>query len=147
MIGSYPFKIIYLELSLPVFHHTSEKIHLSSSMIDPGLLPNRYLEREIHQILSKSPRILSQYGEIQGDTGLRNAMSEYLKNFGVAAAPDNLLVTSGSQQGIDLVARTFVGPGDVVVMEAPTYPGAIDVFFAGEELQSSPSLLMLMGCE
>ncbi|WP_342044097.1 MocR-like pyridoxine biosynthesis transcription factor PdxR [Bacillus sp. OTU530] len=110
------------------FHHTSEKIHLSSSMIDPGLLPNRYLEREIHQILSKSPRILSQYGEIQGDTGLRNAMSEYLKNFGVAVAPDNLLVTSGSQQGIDLVARTFVGPGDVVVMEAPTYPGAIDVF-------------------
>jgi DNA-binding transcriptional MocR family regulator len=97
-------------------------------MIDPGLLPNRYLVQEIHQMLSENPRILSQYGEIQGDAQLRNAMYEYLKRFGVPSTPENILVTSGSQQGIDLVARTFVGPGDVVVMEAPTYPGAIDVF-------------------
>ncbi|MBV7507694.1 PLP-dependent aminotransferase family protein [Bacillus sp. sid0103] len=110
------------------FHLVPEKINLSSSMIDPGLLPNRYLEREIHQMLSENPRILSQYGEIQGDTELRKAMCEYLKRSGVPSFPENLLVTSGSQQGIDLVARTFVGPGDVVVMEAPTYPGAIDVF-------------------
>lgn len=39
-----------------------------------------------------------------------------------------MLVTNGSQQGIDLIARTFVGPGDVVILEAPTYPGAIDIF-------------------
>ncbi|MDE3839122.1 PLP-dependent aminotransferase family protein [Bacillus methanolicus] len=110
------------------FHQVPERIHLSSSMIDPGLLPNRNLEREIHQVLSENPRILSQYGEIQGDAQLRHAMYEYLKRLGVPAAPENILVTSGSQQGIDLVARTFVGPGDVVVMEAPTYPGAIDVF-------------------
>jgi DNA-binding GntR family transcriptional regulator len=41
------------------FHLVPEKINLSSSMIDPGLLPNRYLEREIHQMLSDNPRILS----------------------------------------------------------------------------------------
>ncbi len=110
------------------FHLVPEKINLSSSMIDPGLLPNRFLEREIHQILSDNPRLLSQYGEIQGDIHLRKAMDEYLKRVGVPSTPENILVTSGSQQGIDLVARTFVGPGDVVVMEAPTYPGAIDVF-------------------
>ncbi|MBT2699146.1 PLP-dependent aminotransferase family protein [Bacillus sp. ISL-40] len=110
------------------FHLVPEKINLSSSMVDPGLLPNRYLEREIHQMLSENPRILSQYGEIQGDTLLRKEMVEYLKSSGVPSTPENILVTSGSQQGIDLVARTFVGPGDVVVMEAPTYPGAIDVF-------------------
>lgn len=110
------------------FHITPEKIQLSSSMIDPGLLPNRYLEREINQILANDPRILSRYGEIQGDLQLRNAMCEYLKGSGVPATPDHIIVTNGSQQGLDLVARTFVGPGDVVVMEAPTYPGAIDVF-------------------
>ncbi|MGG0413381.1 PLP-dependent aminotransferase family protein [Peribacillus simplex] len=110
------------------FHHVPEKIHLSSSMIDPGLLPNRYLEQEVHQVLSENPKILSQYGNIQGDEQLRNAMYEYLKRLEVPTAPDNIIVTSGSQQGIDLIARTFVGPGDVVVMEAPTYPGAIDVF-------------------
>ncbi|WP_028402062.1 PLP-dependent aminotransferase family protein [Ectobacillus panaciterrae] len=110
------------------FHHIPGEIQLSSSMIDPGLLPNQYLGQEIRQLLSENPRMLSQYGEIQGDLQLRNAMTEYLKIFGVPAAPDNLLITNGSQQGIDLIARTFVGPGDVVVMEAPTYPGAIDVF-------------------
>jgi DNA-binding transcriptional MocR family regulator len=110
------------------FHQVPQKIHLSSNMIDPGLLPNRYLEQEIHKMLSENPKILSQYGEIQGDKELRKAMVEYLKRMDVPTTPDNILVTSGSQQGIDLVARTFVGPGDVVVMEAPTYPGAIDVF-------------------
>lgn len=110
------------------FHQVPEKIHLSSSMIDPGLLPNRYLEQEIHRMLSENPKVLSQYGEIQGDKALRQAMVEYLQRVDVSTSPENILVTSGSQQGIDLIARTFVGPGDVVLMEAPTYPGAIDVF-------------------
>ncbi|NYE07196.1 DNA-binding transcriptional MocR family regulator [Bacillus niacini] len=110
------------------FHQVPEKIHLSSSMLDPGLLPNRYLEQEIHRMLSENPKVLSQYGEIQGDKALRKVMVEYLQMMDVPTSPDNILVTSGSQQGIDLIARTFVGPGDVVVMEAPTYPGAIDVF-------------------
>ncbi|MEK4971303.1 PLP-dependent aminotransferase family protein [Niallia sp. FSL R7-0648] len=110
------------------FHMVPEKIHLSSSMIDPGLLPNRLIEQSIIRMLSDNPRIVSQYGEIQGDEQLRIAMSEYLNELEVPSTPDNILVTSGSQQGIDLVTRTFVGPGDVVVLEAPTYPGAIDVF-------------------
>lgn len=110
------------------FHQVPEKIHLSSSMIDPGLLPNRYLEQEIYRMFSENPKVLSQYGEIQGDKALRQAMVEYLQRIDVPTSPDNILVTSGSQQGIDLIARTFIGPGDVVVMEAPTYPGAIDVF-------------------
>ncbi|MEK3988588.1 MocR-like pyridoxine biosynthesis transcription factor PdxR [Robertmurraya sp. FSL R5-0851] len=110
------------------FHQVPERIHLSSSMIDPGLLPNRYLEQEIHKMFSENPKVLSQYGEIQGDQALRQAMVEYLQRLDLPTSPENILVTSGSQQGIDLVARTFVGPGDVVVMEAPTYPGAIDVF-------------------
>ncbi|UOQ84629.1 PLP-dependent aminotransferase family protein [Gracilibacillus salinarum] len=110
------------------FHQVPERIHLSSSMIDPGLLPNRYLEQEIHRMLSENQKVLSQYGVIQGDKALRQAMVEYLQKMDLPISPDNILVTSGSQQGIDLIARTFVGPGDVVVMEAPTYPGAIDVF-------------------
>lgn len=110
------------------FHQVPERIHLSSSMIDPGLLPNRYLEQEIHKMFSENPKVLSQYGEIQGDQALRQAMVEYLQRLDLPTSPENILVTSGSQQGIDLIARTFVGPGDVVVMEAPTYPGAIDVF-------------------
>ncbi len=110
------------------FHIVPQKVHLSSSMIDPKLLPNRYFEHEVHQVLSKNPELLSLFGEIQGDSQLRCEISEYLKRSGVLSTPENIVVTSGLQQGIDLIARTFVGPGDVVVMEAPTYPGAIDIF-------------------
>ncbi|HZG18329.1 MAG TPA: PLP-dependent aminotransferase family protein [Candidatus Bathyarchaeia archaeon] len=110
------------------FHIVPQKVHLSSSMIDPKLLPNRYFEHEVQQVLSENPELLSLYGEIQGDSQLRSEVSDYLKKQGILSTPGNILVISGLQQGIDLIARTFVGPGDVVVMEAPTYPGAIDVF-------------------
>lgn len=110
------------------FHHVPEKINLSSSIIDPGLLPNQYLEREVNRIFSENPKIMSQYGEVQGDAALRTEMCNYLQKIDVPTTPENILVTNGSQQGIDLIARTFIGPGDVVIMEAPTYPGAIDVF-------------------
>ncbi|WP_046213801.1 MocR-like pyridoxine biosynthesis transcription factor PdxR [Paenibacillus wulumuqiensis] len=110
------------------YHIAPQKVHLSSSMIDPKLFPNRYFEREVHQVLTENPELLSLYGNIQGDSQLRNEMSKYLKRSGVLSTPENILVTSGLQQGIDLIARTFVGSGDFVIMEAPTYPGAIDVF-------------------
>ncbi len=97
-------------------------------MIDPELLPNQLLERELQQLIRGGGMFFSKYGEVQGDMQLRVAMQAYLQKRGVSTLPENLLVTSGSQQGIDLVARTFVGPGDVVVLEAPTYPGAIDIF-------------------
>ncbi|MCY8106674.1 PLP-dependent aminotransferase family protein [Bacillus mojavensis] len=110
------------------YHIAPQKVHLSSSMIDPKLLPNRYFEHEVQQVLSENPELLSIYGNVQGDNQLRSEMSAYLKRSGVTSTPENILVTSGLQQSIDLVARTFIGPGDVVVMEAPTYPGAIDIF-------------------
>ncbi|RKQ22153.1 PLP-dependent aminotransferase family protein [Bacillus subtilis] len=110
------------------YHIAPQKVHLSSSMIDPKLLPNRYFEHEVQQVLSENPELLSIYGNVQGDNQLRSEMSAYLKRSGVTSTPENILVTSGLQQSIDLIARTFVGPGDVVVMEAPTYPGAIDIF-------------------
>ncbi|WP_068504355.1 MocR-like pyridoxine biosynthesis transcription factor PdxR [Paenibacillus kribbensis] len=110
------------------FHYVPEKIHLSSSMIDPELIPNQLLERELHHLIREGGTFFSRYGEVQGDMQLREAMQAYLLKKGIPTQPENLLITSGSQQAIDLIARTFVGPGDVVVLEAPTYPGAIDIF-------------------
>ncbi|MGZ0041343.1 MocR-like pyridoxine biosynthesis transcription factor PdxR [Paenibacillus ottowii] len=110
------------------FHDVPEKIHLSSSMIDPALLPIQHMERELQQLIQEGGMIFSKYGEVQGDMELRMVMQGYLHQRGISTHPANLLITSGSQQAIDLIARTFVGPGDVVVLEAPTYPGAIDIF-------------------
>jgi DNA-binding transcriptional MocR family regulator len=71
-----------------------------------------------------------QYGSGQGDPGLRELILDVMAPQGVVAHPDDIVVTTGSQQALDLVTRVFVDPGDVVVAEAPSYVGALGVFRA-----------------
>jgi len=59
---------------------------------------------------------------------LAGGLRDHLQSRGIMLTSADLMITSGTQQGIDLVARTFVGPGDTVYLEAPSYTGAIDVF-------------------
>jgi DNA-binding transcriptional MocR family regulator len=71
---------------------------------------------------------------------LRRAIAEHLTRTGVATAPEQVLVTAGAQQALDLVARQCLGPGHGVVLEDPTYPGAIDVLdSAGGRLVPVPT--------
>ncbi|MGW5361749.1 aminotransferase-like domain-containing protein [Actinopolymorpha pittospori] len=63
-----------------------------------------------------------------GHPALRRAIAERYERRGVPTAPEQVLVTTGGQQALSLLARAFVSPGDVVVVEAPTYPGALEVF-------------------
>jgi len=96
-------------------------------------LHHRFLPtQDIFETFSKSLQgnysALSKYPPIDGDPVLIEEMIECLRNKDVDATPSELLVTSGSQAAIHLVAETFIGHGDVVVVESPTYPGAIDVF-------------------
>jgi DNA-binding transcriptional MocR family regulator len=104
------------------------RLHMAE--VDARLLPNREICRNIHQLVAEDPEIIGNYGPFQGDAELRRALSRYFRERGIAAEADDVLITSGSQQAIDLVARTFVGPGDTVYVEGPTYSGAIDVFAA-----------------
>lgn len=103
-------------------------INFSLSAVDPALLPTEVLAESLEQLAREQPDILGTYGEIQGDLELRQAMADYLKQENVILSPQEILVTNGSQQGIDLVARCFLGQGDVVFTEEPTYTAAIDVF-------------------
>jgi DNA-binding transcriptional MocR family regulator len=73
-----------------------------------------------------------QYGSGQGDEGLREQILEVMRLEGIDAHPDDVVVTTGSQQALDLVTRLFIDPGDVVVAEAPSYVGALGVFRAYE---------------
>jgi 2-aminoadipate transaminase len=66
-----------------------------------------------------------QYGETQGSLALREQVAAYLAGRGWQVPPDAILITTGSQQGIDLLARVFLDPGDAVAMEEPGYLGAI----------------------
>lgn len=73
-----------------------------------------------------------QYGSGQGDETLREQILDVMRLEGIDAHPDDVVVTTGSQQALDLVTRIFVDPGDVVVAEAPSYVGALGVFRAYE---------------
>jgi 2-aminoadipate transaminase len=69
-----------------------------------------------------------QYGPTRGYRPLLEAIAGIMGNRGVPTGPERLLVTTGSQQGLDLIARVLVDPGDVVLVELPTYTGAITAF-------------------
>ncbi|MGI3784189.1 MAG: PLP-dependent aminotransferase family protein [Janthinobacterium lividum] len=69
-----------------------------------------------------------QYGSGQGEQEIREAICEVMRLEGISAHPDDVTVTVGSQQALDLVTRIFCDPGDVVLCEAPSYVGALGVF-------------------
>jgi DNA-binding transcriptional MocR family regulator len=71
-----------------------------------------------------------QYGSGQGDPELRELICTVMALEGIVASPDDVVVTVGSQQALDLVTRIFCDPGDVVVAEAPSYVGALGTFAA-----------------
>lgn len=105
----------------------SNVIPLAGGIPDPTLFPVRALGRLWHRALAiEDPKFL-QYGSPQGDPSLRGWIAGHCGSVGIAARPDDVLITSGSQQAIDLIARTFVAPGDHVLVESPTFPTALDV--------------------
>jgi len=69
-----------------------------------------------------------QYGPTEGLGELRERIVEIMAQEGAVALPGDLIVTTGGQQGIDLALRTFIDPGDCVIAEGPTYPGAVPCF-------------------
>jgi 2-aminoadipate transaminase len=80
------------------------------------------------ELLSGSDGGVLQYGPTRGFPPLLDAIAGIMASRGAPTAPDRLLVTTGSQQGLDLVARVLLDPGDVVLVELPTYTGAITAF-------------------
>jgi len=79
-------------------------------------------------VLSGSDGTALQYGPTRGFPPLLESIVELLAGRGIAATPSDLLVTTGSQQGLDLTARVLLDPGDIVLVELPSYTGAITAF-------------------
>jgi 2-aminoadipate transaminase len=73
-----------------------------------------------------------QYGPTEGLRGVREAISSVMAAEDMVTDPDDVIVTTGGQQAIDLVSKALIDPGDVVIAEAPTYPGAVPTFCAYE---------------
>ena len=94
----------------------------------PELFPWNELRDISASLLTGSDPDALQYGPTRGYAPLLDAVVGLLSERGITATTDELLITSGSQQGIDLIARVMVSPGDVVLVELPTFTGGIAAF-------------------
>ncbi|MFV0287594.1 MAG: PLP-dependent aminotransferase family protein, partial [Demequina sp.] len=84
------------------------------------------------RLIVEQGEVALQSGSGQGDEGLREQITQVMALEQISAHPDDVVVTTGSQQALDLVSTIFLDPGDVVVAEAPSYVGALGVFRAHE---------------
>ncbi len=104
-------------------------ISLSAGYPAPDVFPWADLEAITAQILAKHDGNTLQYGATRGYRPLiEHLLADTLKARGISAQFDDVLITSGSQQGLDLIARVLIDPGDTVIVELPTYSGAIAAF-------------------
>lgn len=108
----------------------TDVINLSVGLPAPELLPLDTLRCVHDDLLSKIGSSLLLHSPTEGVTAFREAVAELLPARGIEGGAPDVLTTSGSQQGLDLVARLFLGPGDAVVVEEPSYFGALQVFRA-----------------
>lgn len=114
-------------------------INLARMQPSDDLLPDDLMRRCIARVTSEHGHKLMAYAPPEGVPRLREQLAIELSSRGVPTTADDVLVTSGSQQGIDLVARLLVDPGDVILVESTTYSGAIDLFtLAGARLVGVP---------
>ena len=108
-----------------------EVVSLAGGMPNLKDLPLDQLAASAERLIIRHGAQAMQYGSGQGWEVLRERITEVMTYDGIVGAdPDNVVVTTGSQQALDLVTELFVDPGDVVLAEAPSYVGALGVFRA-----------------
>ena len=124
--------------SLLAIPTASDSISLAAGMPDPELYPTALLQQFRHPI---APIDLG-YLPIEGYQPMRRALAEWLKNRQLSLSEDEIMILSGSQQGLYLLCKCFIAPGDSIIVESPTYLGAIQVFQAsGARLLTLPGTI------
>jgi 2-aminoadipate transaminase len=109
-----------------------EVISLAGGWPDTSTFPPDSYAALMSDVASRSCARALQYGPTEGLTVVKRCVAEVMRSEGMQADLDEMLITTGGQQVIDLVCKTLLDPGDVVVCEAPTYPGAVPTFCAYE---------------
>jgi 2-aminoadipate transaminase len=105
-----------------------EVISLATGLPDTSTFPAEDLAALMAHVADRDSARALQYGPTDGLPEVKDCVVEVMAAEGTAVERDDLLITTGGQQVIDLVCKTLLDPGDVVIAEAPTYPGAVPVF-------------------
>lgn len=109
-----------------------EVVSLAGGMPFVSALPMEQMADTVRRLILEKGAVALQYGSGQGEPVLREQITEVMAEVGIHAHPDDVVVTMGSQMALDLMVRVFCDPGDVVLVEAPSYVGALGVFRAYE---------------
>jgi len=107
-----------------------EIISFAGGLPAPEVFPRTEIEAATHRALEAAGSPALQYGATEGYLPLRELLVRHLARYGIKVTPANVLVTTGSQQGLELIGKLFINPGDRVLTEAPTYLGALQAFSA-----------------
>ena len=105
-----------------------EIVSLAGGMPNLSALPMEMMAEVIKELILTNGSEALQYGSGQGHPKLREQICDVMALEGIRANPDDVVVTTGSQQALDLISRIFIDPGDVVLVEAPSYVGALGTF-------------------
>ncbi|MDD2881426.1 MAG: PLP-dependent aminotransferase family protein [Rhodoferax sp.] len=103
-------------------------ISFAGGFPDPALFDVQGIAQASAAVLANNPGPVLQYGATEGYQPLREGISTFMANKGASVAADGLIVTTGSQQALDLIGKTMISPGDKVIVEAPTFLATIQCF-------------------
>ena len=114
-------------------------IHLSHRLNEPGFInfapgapaaetfPYQDISKITEELLSRNLGEIMQYGTTEGYPPARNAMAKLISRAGLKPKPENIVITTGGQQALNMLFKMFVEPGDVVLVESPTYSAALQI--------------------
>src|SRR2546423_9515851 len=103
-------------------------ISLAGGLPETGNFPPESFAAAAQRIAAESCARALQYGPTEGLDEVKECIVEVMAAADMPAHPEDMIATTGGQQGIDLVTKTLIDPGDVIVAEGPTYPGAVPTF-------------------
>ncbi|MBA7497858.1 2-aminoadipate transaminase [subsurface metagenome] len=116
-----------------------EVISLAGGMPDPATFPVKEIKEITQEVLTKNSARALQYSSTEGLPELRKCILDNLAKDGNNGELENIIISSGSQQGLDLIGKVFLSPGDIAIVELPSYLAALNAFHSyGGELVGIP---------
>jgi 2-aminoadipate transaminase len=105
-------------------------ISFGGGLPSPETFPVKEMEDISCQLLREKGTVALQYGPTEGEPALREEIAKWMRREKAAVTPENILVTSGSQQGLDIISKVFLDPNDIIIVELPSYMGGLQAFTA-----------------
>ena len=105
-----------------------DMISFAGGLPAPDVFPLDRFQEACRRVLELNGHQALQYGATEGYEPLREMIARHIARYGIKAKTENVLITSGSQQALDLIGKLLINPGDRVLVEAPTYLGALQAF-------------------